>query len=192
MTIIRRMSKKILFITGNQNKLLEATQIIGNIEPYELHSKCIDLPEYQGSPDEIAIAKCKTAMNMLNERVLVEDTSLCFNALKGLPGPYVKWFLDKLKPEGLHRLLHGFEDKSAYAQCIFALGIPGEEVKLFKGITNGTIVEPRGPTNFGWDPCFEPEGKTQTYAEMPKEEKNTLSHRYKALQALKEYLKKEN
>ncbi len=44
---------------------------------------------------------------------MVEDTSLCFNALGGLPGVYVKWFLDKLKPEGLHKLLAGFEVRSA-------------------------------------------------------------------------------
>jgi inosine triphosphate pyrophosphatase len=54
----------------------------------------------QGEPDEIAIAKCKAALAIVNKPVLVEDTSLCFNALYGLPGPYIKWFLDKLKPEG--------------------------------------------------------------------------------------------
>lgn len=70
--------------------------------------------------------------------VLVEDTCLCFNALGGLPGPYIKWFLEKLKPEGLHQLLAGFEDKSAYALCTFALstGDPSEPVRLFRGRTS--------------------------------------------------------
>ena len=86
-------------------------------------------------------------------------------------------------------MLHGFDDKSAYAMCIFAYGEPGQEVKLFKGITNGKIVEPRGPNTFGWDPCFQPDGKDETYAEMPKEIKNTLSHRFKALEALKNFMK---
>jgi hypothetical protein len=51
---------------------------------------------------------------------MVEDTSLCFNAMGGLPGPYIKWFLKKLGHDGLNRMLAGFEDKTAYAQCIFA------------------------------------------------------------------------
>lgn len=61
--------------------------------------------------------------------------------MKGLPGPYIKWFLDKLGPEGLHLMLAGFEDKSAEAVCTFAYS-PGEggEVKLFQGRTKGTIV----------------------------------------------------
>ena len=51
---------------------------------------------------------------------MTEDTSLCFNALGGLPGPYIKWFLEKLGHDGLNRMLAGFDDKTAYAQCIFA------------------------------------------------------------------------
>jgi inosine triphosphate pyrophosphatase len=94
------MNKTIYFITGNQNKLREFSQIIGEISPYVLESKSIDLPEYQGEPEQIAIDKCKTALEIAKCPVLVEDTSLCFNALGGLPGPYIKWFLDKLKPEG--------------------------------------------------------------------------------------------
>jgi inosine triphosphate pyrophosphatase len=90
---------------------------------------------------------------------------------------------------GLNKLLHGFEDKSAYALCIFAYGEPDGEIKLFHGRTDGRIVDPRGPKTFGWDPCFQPNGSDQTYAEMPKELKNTLSHRFKALEALKSYLK---
>ena len=57
--------------------------------------------------------------------VMVEDTSLCFNAYEGLPGPYIKWFLKALGHEGLPKMLAGFDDKSAYAQCIFAYS-PGE------------------------------------------------------------------
>lgn len=52
--------------------------------------------------------------------VMVEDTCLCFNALQGLPGPYIKWFLQKLGHDGLNRMLAGFDDKTAYALCVFA------------------------------------------------------------------------
>ena len=56
---------------------------------------------------------------------MVEDTSLCFNAYGGLPGPYIKWFLKNLGHDGLNSMLAGFDDKTAYAQCIFAY-TPGE------------------------------------------------------------------
>ncbi len=149
----------------------------------------LDLPEYQGEPDEVSTQKCKEAAKFIKGPVLVEDTCLCFNALGGLPGPYVKWFLKKIKPEGLYRLLHGYEDKSAYAMCQFAYhsGQASDEVKLFTGKTHGAIVEPRGPRTFGWDPCFQPDGFDQTYAEMPKETKNTISHRYRALVELRQH-----
>ena len=71
-----------------------------------------------------------------------------------------------------------YEDKTAYAQCIFAY-TPGPEVEplTFVGRTSGRIVAARGPTDFGWDPVFQPDGFEGTYAEMDKAVKNTISHR---------------
>ncbi|KAF7131744.1 hypothetical protein RHSIM_Rhsim09G0049500 [Rhododendron simsii] len=107
-------------------------------------------------------------MGKVNGPVLVEDTCLCFNALKGLPG--------------LNNLLMAYEDKSAYAMCVFSLALgPTMEPITFMGKTLGKIVPPRGPNDFGWDPVFQPDGYDQTYAEMPKEEKNKISHRSRAL-----------
>eukprot|EP00877_Chromochloris_zofingiensis_P008772 jgi/Chrzof1/4148/Cz14g00260.t1 len=104
-------------------------------------------------------------------------------------GPYIKWFLDKCGHDGLNRMLVGFEDKSAYAQCIFAYTpAPDVEPITFIGQTAGRIVPARGPTDFGWDPVFEPEGFNQTYAELDKTIKNTISHRYRALDKLRQYL----
>ncbi|PNH12352.1 Inosine triphosphate pyrophosphatase [Tetrabaena socialis] len=83
----------------------------------------------------------------------------------------------------------GFEDKTAYAQCIFAY-TPGPDYEpiVFVGRTPGRIVAARGPSDFGWDPVFEPEGFTQTYAELDKGVKNTISHRYRSLDLLRTYL----
>ncbi|XP_065668690.1 inosine triphosphate pyrophosphatase [Hydra vulgaris] len=181
--------KTLVFVTSNENKLKEFVQIIGLNEKWNITSKNIDLPEYQGEPDEISIQKCKIAAEYVKGPVVIEDTCLCFNAFGGLPGPYIKWFLDKLKPEGLYNLLNGWEDKSAYALCTFAYSSGStDEIVLFRGITNGTIVQPRGPTSFGWDPCFQPDGFTQTYAEMDKDTKNSISHRGKSLGMLQKYL----
>ncbi|KAM9324778.1 inosine triphosphate pyrophosphatase [Gastrophryne carolinensis] len=181
--------RSIVFVTGNAKKLEEVIQILGDKFPCKLVAKKIDLPEYQGEPDEISIQKCKEAAAQIQGPVIVEDTCLCFNALGGLPGPYIKWFLDKLKPEGLHQMLAGFEDKSAFALCTFAYSTGNLEdpVQLFRGKTLGQIVSPRGPRDFGWDPCFQPDGFEQTYAELPKEVKNSISHRYRALKEMSDY-----
>lgn len=83
-----------------------------------------------------------------------------------------------------------YEDKSAYALCTFAFCAgPGVEPVLFEGRTEGNIVSPRGPRDFGWDPVFEPTGYSQTYAEMPKDLKNEISHRSRALKLVLEFLK---
>eukprot|EP01038_Epipyxis_sp_PR26KG_P010505 gene10505-14117_t len=179
----------ITFVTGNKKKLEEVIAIFGYSLPFTLVSQKIDLPELQGDPVEVSIEKCKLAVEKVGGPVLVEDTSLCFNALGGLPGIYIKWFLEKIGHEGLNNLLVAYPDKSAYAQCIFSFCAgPGYEPIAFIGKTDGHIVPARGPLDFGWDPVFQPLGFDQTYAEMPKEVKNTLSHRYRSLENVKIYL----
>ena len=120
---------------------------------------------------------------------MVEDTSLGFDTMGGLPGPYIKWFLEKLGHDGLNAMLAGFDSKAAKAVCLFAFTEgAGQEVHVFEGVTAGRIVPPRGDNRFGWDPIFEPEGFDQTYAQMPKETKNSISHRYRALDKLRSFL----
>jgi len=150
----------------------------------------IDLPELQGDPEDIAIEKCKIAANIVGGAVLTEDTSLCFNALSGLPGVYIKWFLEKCGHDGLNDMLSGFVDKTAYAQTIVAYcPYPGGKVQTFTGKTDGKIVRPRGSLDFGWDPIFEPlEGGGKTYAEMAKHEKDSISHRSRAFDLFQRYL----
>ena len=111
-------------------------------------------------------------------------------ALQGLPGPYIKWFLQKLGHDGLNRMLVGFEDKSAYALCTFAFSKgPGEDPVVFAGRTEGRIVAPMGDNQFGWDPIFAPDGfGGDTYATMDVEVKNGISHRYRALDKLRAWL----
>lgn len=188
-------SKKTLtFVTGNENKLKEVIRILGDNFPLQVVSQKVDLPELQGEPDDISREKCRLAAKEVKGPVICEDTCLCFNALKGLPGPYIKWFLDKLKPEGLYKMLSAYEDKSAYALCTFAYssGNPKDEIILFHGKTDGEIVEPRGPRTFGWDPCFLPDGFDKTYAELDKDVKNGISHRGRSLEELRKYFEKEN
>merc|ERR1712137_1477145 len=173
------------FVTGNAGKLREFIKIMGNVD---VVSNKVDLPELQEDPDDISREKCKLAAEAVKGPVCVEDTCLCFNALNGLPGPYIKWFLDGVGHEGLNKMLAGFEDKTAYALCTFSYTAgPGEEIFVFRGETPGTIVPARGPNTFGWDPIFLPDGFDKTYAEMDSDTKNTISHRGRALEKLKKY-----
>uniref|UniRef100_A0A7N0TBE7 Inosine triphosphate pyrophosphatase n=1 Tax=Kalanchoe fedtschenkoi TaxID=63787 RepID=A0A7N0TBE7_KALFE len=186
---VTALSRPVTFVTGNAKKLEEVRQILGNSIPFQ--SLKLDLPELQGEPEDISKEKARLAAKEVNGPVLVEDTCLCFNALKGLPGPYIKWFLQKTGHEGLNNLLMAYEDKSAYALCIFSLALgPGVEPLTFIGKTEGKIVPARGPNEFGWDPIFQPDGFEQTYAEMSKEVKNKISHRYRALARVKSHFAK--
>ena len=186
--------KTVTFVTGNENKLREVRAILGEDAPFALEARAVDLPELQGKPEDIAREKARLAARSVGGPALVEDTSLCFVALGGLPGPYVKWFLDKLGHEGLNNLLAAYPDKSAYAQCIFAYCEgPGETPVVFVGRTDGKIVPARGPTDFGWDPVFAPDDAVadgRTYAEMDKSTKNAISHRKRALEKFREFMTK--
>jgi inosine triphosphate pyrophosphatase len=187
----------ITFVTGNKKKLEEVKRILvgdGSIElPFDITNAKVDLPELQGDPVDIAKEKCSTAAREVGGPVITEDTSLCFTALKGLPGPYIKWFLDSLGHDGLNNLIASSDDKSGYAQTIVAFcPAPGKEVIVFDGRTTGQIVDARGPLDFGWDPIFQPdEGKDMTYAEMSKDEKDAISHRSRAFSQLRDYFKAE-
>lgn len=183
----------ITFVTGNPKKRDEVMRILaaGNVQlPFEIENRELDLPEIQGEADDIIREKCRQAAEAAQGAVMCEDTLLCFNALHGLPGPYCKWFLAKLGVDGLHNLLAAYDDKSAHAKCIFALCAgPRKPIRLFEGWTLGKIVSARGDNQFGWDPVFEPnESSGLTYAEMPLESKNKISHRYRALVKLTDWL----
>jgi inosine triphosphate pyrophosphatase len=178
----------IAFVTGNANKLKEVQSILEGVATVESHK--LDLPELQGQARDISVEKGKIAFAKIGKPCMVEDTCMGFTAMKGLPGPYIKWFLESLGLNGLNQMLAGFEDKSAYATCIFTIVNGPNDYHTFEGVCPGKIVPPRGATAFGWDPIFQPDGYTETFAEMSKETKNQISHRAKALELVKEYLAK--
>lgn len=197
--------RPITFVTGNKNKLAEVQQILSQDGsfPLDIINQKIDLPELQGDVLEIAKEKCRLAVQQVRGPCFTEDTSLCFSALNGMPGPYIKWFLESCGHDGLNQMLAGFSDKSAYAQTVIAYsnGPPvvqntndtvaeeEDDIHIFVGRTSGKIVPPRGSLDFGWDPIFEPdEGNGLTYAEMRKDEKNAISHRGRSFSKLREFL----
>tara|TARA_Y100000031_G_C8138769_1_gene346554 strand:+ start:221 stop:826 length:606 start_codon:yes stop_codon:yes gene_type:complete len=186
--------KKVIFATGNMQKFDEVKAMLA---PVEVEQKALDIPEYQGSFEFIIREKAKAACKQTGQAVLVDDAGIEVTAFHGMPGPYGKDFFDGMGSQKFADMLEKFEDRSAKAICMMAYCEPGQEPQIFEGIVEGTMVKtargfgnhPKG-WEFGYDPIFLPNGQEKTFAEMTKEEKNSMSHRTKALNQFKEWIMK--
>jgi len=185
---------KLYFTTSNKNKLKEVKKILQGIEIIGVKLK---VPEFQGSIEEVVKEKARYAYSELRKRiknkrirVIVDDTALCLKALKGLPGIYVKEFLDRIGNKGIINMLKAYKNKKAEAVCCIGY-YDGKTLKIFKGIVKGKIVNPRKKENFlfGFDPIFMPKGYNKTFSQL-RERKHEISHRKKALEKLKKFLEK--
>jgi len=175
------------FITGNQNKADYLAKLLGM--PLRHHK--LDLDEIQStSLDKVVEHKVRDAYRQLGGPVLVEDVSLGFSALSGLPGPFIKFFVEQ--PEGLEklcRMLDAFPDRSARGACMYGY-YDGNRLELLLGGIDGQIAEhPRGSGGFGWDQIFCPEGYGgRTRAELTEEEYAVVYETIKPLPALRKLL----
>ena len=174
----------ITVVTTSKNKLAEINEILGT---NHIVSK-IEVPEIQSlNLDEVIAEKAKAAYKIIKKPVLVEDISLEIRALKGLPGTFVKYFLNTLGTEGTVALV---KNKKTDTKVTDAIAIfDGKNLKVFKGIVYGNLsTKNKGPYGFGFDKVFIPRGYGQTLAEMKPSLKNKISHRARALVKVKKYL----
>jgi len=172
------------FITGSANKLAEAQAILPDVQQLE-----VDLPEIQElDAHAIIAAKLQEAFKHQQGEFMVEDTSLSFAGLNGLPGPLNKWFMKTIGIEGLAKLATDSGNPHATASTLIGYARTPDDIHFFEGKIEGEIVAPRGETNFGWDPIFLPTGHSKTFAEMTAEEKNEVSMRRLAVEQLKQHL----
>ena len=177
----------IYFITGNKGKLVEVQSILGDVDGLD-----IDLLEIQSlDAHEIIKAKLQEAQKHKSGEFIVEDTSLYFEALNGLPGPLIKWFMKTIGNDGLYKLAESFRNFNAEAKTIVGYSNPQGDISFHEGSIKGNIVTPRGE-GFGWDPIFKPEGYSKTFGELAPEEKNSFSMRKIALEKLKSSTKSFN
>lgn len=176
-----------IFISGNLNKVAYLSKTLG----LDLEHQKIDLDEIQSSDPRVVIEhKVKQAYQITQKPVLVEDTSLSFNALDGLPGPFVKFFVDaKDGLESMCRMLDSFDDRSAYASVIYGY-YDGEQLRFFEGRLDGTIAaHPRGDGGYGWDQIFEPKGYDGlTRAELSPEQDIESYNRLRDTAGLRDFL----
>lgn len=178
--------KQLKFVTGNPNKFREAQEILG------IEMERQDLPhlhEIQTHDVQVLVEhKAEEAWEALQVPVLVEDSGLVFEAWNGLPGALVKWFELSVGCEGMLKMLEAFPDRRARAVCMAAVH-DGREIIVGKGEVTGTIADRlRGQNGFGWDVIFIPDGHDRTFAEMTADEKNAISHRRRAFEALRKQL----
>jgi inosine triphosphate pyrophosphatase len=172
------------FITGNQNKADYLAKYLG----HPVHYKKLDLDEIQSLDlKEIVNHKVRQAYNKILKPVIVEDVSLEFESLGGLPGPFVRFFVEKVPFENICAMI-GKENRRATAKCVIGF-YDGKIQKLFEGSLSGTIAEiPAGDNGFGWDRIFIPEGYNVTRAQLSSEDDQKTYLKLKPLAALKKYL----
>ena len=137
--------------------------------------------------------KAKYVYDHYQVNCFAEDTGLEINALNGEPGVYTAMYAGDARDAQANmnlalKNLEGKSDRSAHFKTVIALIIDGE-VRLFEGIAKGQIIHhQKGDKGFGYDPIFQPDGYQITFAEMDDDEKNTISHRGKAVNKLVEFL----
>ncbi|MCK5211171.1 non-canonical purine NTP pyrophosphatase [Candidatus Parcubacteria bacterium] len=171
------------FITSNKNKFEEAQVFIPDLKQLD-----IDLLEIQSlDHKEIIRYKLEQAYQHTSGEFIVEDTSLHLDALGGLPGPFIKWFMESIGNTGLARIALELNKPDAVARTVIGYSRAEDDVHFFEGMVKGTIVKPQGKSKFGWDPIFMPNGQKQTFAEMDQSKKNEISSRSAALRKLKEW-----
>jgi inosine triphosphate pyrophosphatase len=182
--------KQILCITGNEDKFKEFQKMIS----VKLKRKKIDLPELQGTPEEIVKEKSKLACRITKKPCFVDDTSLCFEEWGGLPGPYIKHFIESLGDHKLAKTLLASGNNRAKAITSIGFCEPGKKPVCIQGTIKGRITLPKGKLGFekGWSKIFIPDGSSKSHAEMTIEEKKPFSQRKKAIIAFEKFLKRLN
>ena len=152
----------------------------------------LDLAEPQAlDPADVVEAKVREAYQRLQRPVLVEDSGLSLDAWGGFPGALVKWLEKSAGVAAIPRMLEAFPNRGATATCAIAY-FDGAQLVAASGSSRGAIaLAPRGLGGFGWDAVFVPEGDTRTFAEMPGEQKDRVSHRRRAWEALAQRLSPE-
>ena len=193
--------KKIVFATGNQNKMKEIREILADMDVEVVSMKeagiHADIVEDGNSFEENAEIKAKTICEMTGEITLADDSGLEIDYLNKEPGIYSARYMGedtsyRIKNGNLIQRLEGVSDEKRTARfvCAVAAAFPDGTVKTVRETMEGRIgYEEKGENGFGYDPIFYLPEYGCTSAELSMEEKNKISHRGKALRAIRDVLK---
>jgi XTP/dITP diphosphohydrolase len=187
---------KLVFATNNQHKIQEIRQLLeGSIELLSLGDiGCFDdIPENQETLEGNASEKSFYIYNKYGLNCFADDTGLEIDALNGEPGVYSARYAgeERSAEQNMDKVLAKMakiKNRKARFRTVISLVIDGQEIQ-FEGVVNGQILtEKRGNTGFGYDPIFLPDESPFSFAEMPLDEKNKISHRGRAVRELVAFL----
>ena len=195
--------KRMIFATGNENKMKEIREILGAL-PLEILSMkeagvSADIVEDGKTFEENALIKARAICKLAGEMVLADDSGLEIDYLNKEPGIYSARYMGEdtsyhIKNKSLIDRLEGVPDEKRTARfvCAIAAVFPDGKELVVRGTVEGIIgYEEKGEHGFGYDPIFYLPERGCTTAELPPEEKNSISHRGNALRLMKELLERE-
>lgn len=187
---------KLVFASNNLNKIKEIQSILnGSIQLLSLEDiGCYEeIPETADTIEGNAILKANYVTEKYGYDCFADDTGLEVKALNGEPGVYSARYAGEQKnaDDNMNKLLEALkneENRSAQFKTVIALNLEGKQ-HLFTGLAKGNItLNKTGNHGFGYDPIFQPENYTETFAELASEIKNKISHRAKATEQLIDFL----
>lgn len=194
------MRQRIIFATGNQHKMAEIRQILGDL-PVEILSMkeagiSVDIVEDGTTFEENALIKAQAVAACCDDIVLADDSGLEIDYLNKEPGIYSARYAGEdtsyeIKNQMLLDRLRGVprEKRTARFVCAIAAAVPGQEPIVVRGTIEGYIGDrPAGENGFGYDPIFYVPNLDCSTAELSPEEKNARSHRGNALRMMRERL----
>ena len=192
------MKKQIVVASGNKGKLREIKDMLCDYEVISCSEAGFkgDIEENGNTFYENALIKAKTVAEFLNVPALADDSGICVEALNGEPGIYSARYagdgIDEHNNELLLSNLKGKENRNAKFVCCMVYYDPKtQEILTADGETKGYILEsPSGKNGFGYDPIFHSYDLDMCLGVASEEQKNTISHRYRALKKIKELLER--
>ena len=190
---------KIILASNNPNKLIEFRAIFTNYNIISLSELGFnkDIPETGSTLEENALIKVREIFKLTNAICISDDTGLEVEALNSAPGVFSARYAGEPSnaKKNIKKLLNELEnigDRGARFRTVIAYKDSNQEL-LFEGIVQGAItLEPKGISGFGYDPVFMPNNHRLTFAEMPIDIKNSISHRANAIEKLRAYFLSKN
>jgi XTP/dITP diphosphohydrolase len=189
---------EIVLATRNKKKIEEIKRITEgmavSIFTLDDFPGCPEVKEDGVTFEENAVKKAVSVAQCTAKPALADDSGLEVYSLNNAPGTLSARYAGNVVDDrtNIEKLLNDMQfrqERRARFVCCIALAFPDGAINTFYGYIEGTIgTEPRGFNGFGYDPIFYPEGYTRTFAEMSDQEKDSISHRGKALERLKHFI----
>lgn len=191
----------LVIASHNQGKIKEIKELLAPFGFKLVSARELEIPEPQETGTtflENSVLKATEIVEASNLPCLADDSGLCIDALDGKPGVYSARWAEKEDgtrdfSRAFHKIFETLDATQSHAAqmvCVLTLAFPDGTARSFEGMIRGQVSLPaRGEHNFGYDPIFTPDGYHQTFAEMDRDFKSSISHRRRAFDELVKFLR---